>query len=584
MRVPREDDYEEEAGEPEQPEETSSTWGQSEDHSTTEDSTLPSHRGGFDPNVTPSESSFMPGHAAVSSTPAKQRSTRKFDETPSWTSSIESSLNRLNEELDGLGLDQTMSSPHSEGTQSVADETIQYAPSPRDKGKSKAKTPKQPLLRNVLKQNTLNSSGSGTTISNDIGIPGLSSPLRREAAKILARMNPHLPSGTKPSQWNSVVDLSKIRLATHQPSYSQADTDDDSFGSDPGLGLSPPATIDWAVPLKRQLALGQTPRKEAAARIGRDLINNMESSKRHERSSLFDVSHNPSNASRRNEFSDSYDSDDTGMGLSPPVTVDWGRLLSQKQREVLRRVEAEESDTLDSMSSAPSLTRYLNRDKAEGGSNAPSELDLDSLMRRVGLDFDVRSDAGRSETEQYLYATSDQVPAGGLQPPRTKTASGTPDPHAHGSIAGGSQDVHADVYSPGDLSDSFDDERPNNTLHPSNAFILASQHRPGYDDSFGSGDSFSSNEGDGGGQGDAVHPFAAIDQDYIEGEFDDDSFDDTVHHPVNEDTDTIFGARHAQKRTSQQLRLLGEDLVEETQGYGFTVASQDSPTPAARGG
>lgn len=567
MRVPRDDDYDEE--EPEQhEEEPSPSWETSTDHnnSTTEDPIASSHDRTFDPNVTPSDSSFMPGHAAVSSTPAKQRPTTTHDETPSWNTSVESSLNRLNEELDGLGLEEGTSNSHSEDTQSTADETVKVPPTPSPR-KGKGRQPKQPLLRNVLKQNTFNSSDPSPGMSNDIGIPGLSSPLRRDAAKILARMNPYLPPNTQPSKWDNMVDLSTTRLATprRDPGTSTYE-DDDSFGSDPGLGLSPPTTIDWAVPTKRTPALSKTPRKEAAARIGRDLVSNLEG--RSTQSSLFDLSHNRSNALRvqGSEFTESFDSDDPGMGLSPPVTVDWGRIPSHKQREAFKRADEENSTTLSSMSSAPSLTRYLPGNEPVSSSN--SELDLDSLMRRVGLDFDVKSDQS--------HAGSSRLPLDHVTPQHQYTSRDSDE-----DVVG----IPADDYDP-DLSDSFEDERPNDTINPSNAFLLASQQRPAYDDdSFGSGDSFSGDEG-GGGEGGAVHPFAALGQEYDGGEFDDDSFDDTVHQPVQEDTDTIFGARHAglPKPRPSQLQLLGEDLVEETQGYGYTAASQDSPTPAARGG
>jgi len=160
---------------------------------------------------------------AMSSTPAttsKQRSTRKVhDQTPSWASSIESSLSRLNDELDELGLDEKTGSPgsQSEDTSSAPDDA-----KPRDRGKGKARQPKEPLLHNVLKQNTFSTSDTGTGTSIDIGIPGLSSPLRQDAARILARMNPYLPPNTQPSQWNSVVDLSTTRLATPRRNHSGA--------------------------------------------------------------------------------------------------------------------------------------------------------------------------------------------------------------------------------------------------------------------------------------------------------------------------------------------------------------------------
>jgi len=242
-------------------------------------------------------------------------------------------------------------------------------------------------------------------------------------------------------------------------------------------------------------------------------------------------------------------------------------------------------------------------DRADGGSNTPSQLDLDSLMRRVGLDFEVKSETEPSVTGQYLHTKSDLGSAtdlaARLAPPPLTPALRTPEHQMFGStrvgdivedIVGSTETQHD--YNP-DLSDSFEDEQPNDTINPSGAFLLASQRRPPFDDdSFGSGDSFSGDE-DGGGGGGAVHPFAALGQEYDDREFDDDSSTNTIHQPSHEDTETIFGARHAQAlneqnyarpRTSQQLKLLGEDLVEETQRYGYTATSQESPTPATRSG
>jgi hypothetical protein len=65
---------------------------------------------------------------------------------------------------------------------------------------------------------------------------------------------------------------------------------------------------------------------------------------------------------------------------------------------------------------------------------------------------------------------------------------------------------------------------------------------------------------------------------------DDDSFDDSMQMDdggMGGDTETVFGARHAQvpAQGHQQLRMFGDEIVEHSQGFGMTITSQESPTP-----
>jgi len=133
-----------------------------------------------------------------------------------------------------------------------------------------------------------------------------------------------------------------------------------------------------------------------------------------------------------------------------------------------------------------------------------------------------------------------------------------------------------------DEGDSFDDDddQPNNTVNPSAAFLAASQRQGNFDNSFDSNDdSFSGDEAS--GEGVAVHPFAA----FGDGGFDDDdSFDDSMQmddEGTGGDTETVFGARHAQvpAQGHQQLRMFGDEIAEHSQGFGMTTTSQESPTP-----
>ena len=248
-----------------------------------------SRQGLFDPNETPSESSFLPGGEIISSTPAaigKRRAAGLVDDGPSWTSSIESSLHRLNEELDMLGIDPNPTSQSQANSPSIVDATpaASIQGSTRSKGKGKAKPPESPMLRNILTKNATGATQKGppSPIPFDVGIPGLSTPLRRDAAQILARMNPYLPSNTKPNDWSSVVDLSVHKLSSpkRQPPESSSSSsrllpEGGGYGVEkrPGYGLPSPITFKKLERPSRGPELQQTPRKEAVARIGKDLVS-----------------------------------------------------------------------------------------------------------------------------------------------------------------------------------------------------------------------------------------------------------------------------------------------------------------------
>ena len=246
-----------------------------------------SRQGFFDPNNLPSESSFLPGGDIISSTPAavgKRRAAGLADDGPSWTSSIESSLHRLNEELDMLGVDPNRTPYSQTNSPSIADATptVSVHESTRSKGKGKAKPPEPPMLRNILTKNA-NASGVKDTppspIPFDVGIPGLSTPLRKDAARILARMNPYLPSNTKPNDWSSVVDLSVHKLSSpkRQPPVSSSSSskllpEGGGFNAEKRSGYGLPSPIKKLERPSRGPELQQTPRKEAVARIGKDLL------------------------------------------------------------------------------------------------------------------------------------------------------------------------------------------------------------------------------------------------------------------------------------------------------------------------
>lgn len=266
------------------------------------------------------------------------------------------------------------------------------------------------------------------------------------------------------------------------------------------------------------------------------------------------------------------------------------------------------SSTASSIADPPSLSRYAEH--SDGDSTARSELDLDSIMRRVGLDLDVKPGdfvasstvaSSRGHAAPNPFSTHTKPPAHRtFQPPVSvgpapvfTRALRTPSSERHrreleqqqrlyGSVRVGTD--HEAVIGRGSMEDddSFDDDddQPNNTANPSAAFLAASQRQGNFDNSFDSiDDSFSADEAS--GEGVAVHPFAAFGAD---GGFDDNSFDDSVQLDgggTGGDTETVFGARHAQMpaQERQQLRMFGEDIVEHSQGFGVTATSQESPTP-----
>ena len=275
-----------------------------------------------------------------------------------------------------------------------------------------------------------------------------------------------------------------------------------------------------------------------------------------------------------------------------------------------RGPEKDSSSTASTVADPPSLSRYAEQSDLD--STARSELDLDSIMRRVGLDFDVKpGDLVTSSTatisgghtainpvptvtKKSLRRTFEPPVPTGPAPVFTR-ALRTPSSERnrreleqrqrlYGSIrVGMDNETVIGRGSTADEEDSFDDDydQPNNTVNPSAAFLAASQRQGNFDNSFDSNDdSFSGDEASGGGV--VVHQFAAFGGDG--GFYDDDSFDDTVQmgdRRTGEETETVFGARHTQvpSQGHQELRIFGEELVDSSHGFGVTIASQDSPTP-----
>ncbi|KAF8079159.1 hypothetical protein FPV67DRAFT_1776205 [Lyophyllum atratum] len=556
IRIPSYDDYSTVNEESEQPEIASET---TQDQSTPQVDASQSHI--YEPSITSTNGSFMPGHGAFSSTPATARVTKFADDSiadsygdPSWTASLDSPLVQMGRDFQKSSVeDESILGPSTSSYQPSL-RLDEPTPNPRrgnhdiprsDKGKSKDMS--GPLLRNVLRHNLYPSDASATgTSSANV------SPLKyrvKPKTPVPKKYNPFLSPDKNPANWDGVVDLRDPSVTTPQryrrgqPSSrrghatpAQQSDDDDSFDGLPP-GMSPPVMMSPARP-PRSLAelgllkLGQTPTKEASARITRDLVR--------------DIQYRSGNATRD------------------------GYLHS--------RVES----TLSTMPTPPSLSRY-NRYGMDTSDSIVLDSSLESMMHRVGLN--VPSTVGTASTPG-LRLRSHKATEQALNilstPPHHANADGPITPvHRHEQL-----DIDSD-------SDSMDDM--GNTAHPGVPFMLttSASGREDSDDSFGS----SNHSGDSLADEDAnlapVQPFAVGAQnDGFDDSFDDDSFDGFSGEVPEE---TLFGVPPSQRQSQQRgahlgdgLQLRGEDLLQDTIGIGAQIVMsgriEESPTPAAWAG
>ncbi|TFK56330.1 hypothetical protein OE88DRAFT_1649541 [Heliocybe sulcata] len=524
----------EQATEPGESEEQAESHSQSEGDVTAQPSS-------FDPDRTPSESSFMPGQGAVSSTPAalsRQRSEHdsqdslisETSEDAPWARSVESPLVRIDRELQSLSRDEIPRRPPDNGEPSVYLEPSDQIEAKPDKGKSREIS--EPLRHNVLRSNML---GKGET--DPPGRAGQTSPLkfRRKHATPKAS-NPFLPPQTKPEQWTGIVDLKKTPLSARHQDYSSSyastgtartetpidEKDEDDYYP---LGMSPLATIQ--LPNIERATLGRSPSKAAARKIGRDLISD------------------------------------------------------EQKRRGRGAAESSLSTVSGSMPTPPSLQRYTrNAYEARRGpaandlSTSGADTSLESLMRRVG------SSIQRHQEEEYSTATPgvSSVPSSTTSRPvfsarrpheeeyeeEPYQEPHTPEPgpfiQEDDTILHGQEYEEDDGFD--DSFDSDDDREVNDTAHPSAAFLMASGQRGPNDleDSFD--DSFDDDDDDERG---GVPPVIQ----YDEG---DDWFDDSLDD--DGPTETIFGAHRYQGRGQgpAQLGMRGGQLLEDTIGIGDQLA------------
>ncbi|CDO69879.1 hypothetical protein BN946_scf184884.g38 [Trametes cinnabarina] len=607
IRIPTYDDYGVPSDAPEDTEQTTSEAAPSDPsgHSDADsEASTPHANRTFNPDGTSSEVSFAP-QAALSSTPAMSRTrmqdARSFasgvsDPTPSWTASLETPLMQLNRDIQSLSEDHsnlpsTAALHHSSAydeSQGITQrpDSQQQADEPstaRARVKGKGREGDGPLLQSILRRNANTSTATAASSVDS----RMTSPLRfKPKTPVLKSLNPYLPPDTDPSDWKGVVDLSDPASATPRrtpglPSSSiklsgfkftstananaialaRAKTKTpppqkgDDSSDDEDFGMSPPVMTDYA----RLPKLGRTPKKEAAARIMKDLLDV-------ERRGVFA----PASAAARR----------TG-----PAGQSRGGVES----------------SMSTIPTPPSMTRYTRPSYAPPSTSEMSgsmvDASLDSIMRRVGLSVPGHNnDPATGPTHGAVFssmssaasvpsfrsaASSTHVPQPPLEPVQT-TEPPRYDDFYEDDVIGQGGDVDPDS------SDSLDYEEAHNSANPSTAFLLAAQ-RPSFDDE----DSFDSSMGDDdptdGSSGVApIHPFLVGVQEGDDMDaFDDDSFDDPAYGPDGEE-ETLFGVPPAQRLQQQaqqagQFRMLGEDLLQDTIGIGSQMAMagrvEESPTP-----
>ncbi|KAL1728267.1 DASH complex subunit Ask1-domain-containing protein [Schizophyllum commune] len=287
---------------------------------------------------------------------------------------------------------------------------------------------------------------------------------------------------------------------------------------------------------------------------------------------------------------DDSDDDDLPPGMSPPVLMSPARAprsvrrtpgrmaVDRITRDLVSDVQRAErgyqygyqyeSRTETSVSSMPSVPSSLSRyhQQQESQSSVSNDTSLESMMQRMEA-YDDRP---------YQQQQHQQQPHDELEEAET----------SFGDVAGpiplNFQRRVAD-----DDSDSDDDDLIDATVQPGAAFMMASNNAG--DDSFDSISSRSSSDSmDDEMPPDAlaqpVHPFARQWATSVDDDSDSDSSSDEG---VRGDTSTLFGARAGPLNVRQSigpdgnLRMLGEELLEDTIGYGQVPGMvPESPSPA----
>ena len=456
----------------------------------------------FDPNVTPSDNSFAPENAAVSSTPMVASASRPPEsDSDAWSASVESPLERIDKGLKSLGEDDTTildSRDHRTSQDSVRSETssvrtpVFKAP---DKGKGKEKPT---LLQNVLTKNT-------KAVAKDH-----TSPLK---IRKTPKKNPFAPANGSRSAWDGIVDLTK-----HQPQSKEA-VDSSDWSSEDEMDFPPPQRS----PAKRVGAhIGRTPKKEAAARIGRDLIGDVERIQQRHR-------HEP------------FGNTSEDQTLSTPSLSNYSiRALG---------IESTDDSTSHAESSHSRNNTFSDTDQSIG-----------EAVRNIGLNVgQARSGHGEGGMGDDSFDDSFD--------------------DTTGPVFQGLNTLQED---PGnDSSDSSDEDSfVRNNAGPSAAFLLASaRQRRETGDSFGGSDHSSDSLDNDDRGGAPIHPFAHLQQAQGDESFDD-SFDDDGMRAGGADESTVFGVRPVPR--AQRLTLHGQHFIDDTVQLTDRLEPgvPETPTPA----
>lgn len=563
-------------------------------------------------DATVSESSFMPANA-ISSTPARgvHVQDRTADDQPSWSSSLESPLVRLDRELQSFTREEEEEATARQDITSTQDsfayeeeDTVQQNVDNKGKNKEPSTTIPRGILKNPSSaMPTPRVRTMGTHVSplkvkpkTPVAIPKYLQPYvapetQPEPAIPSARRpayqrSPHKPQPQLPassSTSSSTLDIPSLTKHSSEAVGKKPFEDfDDSFDDSMELmhGMSPPRTLAFAraprssiglgllppgrTPGKSNLpTLGRTPMKEAADRIRRDLLGDVQ-----------------------------------------------GHLASTRSAATFERSQAYgygssmvKDDTMSTIPTPPSLSRYTRHAYPLGNDTNETDTSLDTMMRRVGLSMPESRTRDSESSGTGIFVQRD-AEAGLLAPPVVQHDIHTPEQQASDVFH-----LHEDEQSVIGLgsrtqsradSDSDSDSLGDEPARPSAAFLMASARDADPDDSFASSSSNRSSDSLGaeeyGGEevaGAPIHPFARV-VDAGEGDgFDEDSFDSVdgdgeLGDVVEEET--VFGVPPAQRQQGRkshgELKMLGEDLLQDTIGIGSQLSKvgmvEESPTPFGR--
>ncbi|KAJ2921565.1 hypothetical protein H1R20_g15528, partial [Candolleomyces eurysporus] len=523
----------------------------------------------FEPSIAHTDSSFMQGQAAFSSTPATTRAATTMNsfttqgDDPSWVNSMQAPLSRLKSEIQNFSIDDSIISsiPETRSSSSYAQQTpaSDHPDStilPPSTAKSKGKEPE--LLKNVLRHNLYNHNQP----SDEFTMKGVSPLKFKTKTPVPKKFNPYLSPNTDPSKWTGIVDLkdpasrTPKRFQSSKPSSSRKprtpvadDSDDDSFDGLP-KGMSPPVLMSPARPARPSTAgphsahkIGQSPAKQAASRMVKDLL--------------------------REQGQNHLGTGRSYYGISDNIL----------------------ESSMSTVQSPPSLSRYH---EAETSESLAGDSTLETMIRQVGLNVKPklvphntpvsriqrsRNSLGAPPSSSAQDSSEDSFPAIDRQ--------GLFNPNY------GDSEYQGNNYLSSDDDSDIDDEI-NNTAHPSAAFLMASQRRADDDDdSFGDSSRSSDSIDDdlSGLPGGPIHPFgvATVEDDGLDS--DDDSFD---YQGSEVQEETVFGVAPAQRLRNEQaaaaqqqgLRLMGEGLLDDTIGVqivGGGIGVEETPTPAGWG-